>query len=187
MFEDRARVAELILPCRVAIFLNIWSSIFSAAFFAFVKPSGTMDTELVLYFVRLFSDLVGRPLARLPRPSWVREKGQLVRLAGMRMILMVVFFSYIAFDWIPKSDAFIILVVLVFSVLSGYLAVISYEYAAGSLNTKAGQAMAGTLMNSTFQVPIVWTLCGHTLQGPPVAPRCCKALGWEKWLWCCKA
>ena len=44
-------------------------------------------------------------------------------------------------------------VVLVFSVLSGYLAVLSYEYAAAALVTKAGQSMAGTLMNTTFQVP----------------------------------
>lgn len=64
---------------------------------------------------------------------------------------MLIFFAYVGFDWVPKNDFFIILVVCIFSVLSGYLAVLSYEYAAGSLKTKAGQSMAGTLMNSTFQ------------------------------------
>ena len=53
--ETMAHVAELIRPCRVAIFVNIWSSIFCAGFFAYVKPAGRIDTELVLYFVRLFS------------------------------------------------------------------------------------------------------------------------------------
>lgn len=143
-----------VLPCRIAIFLNIWSSIFSAAFFAYVRPSGNMDTELILYFVRLFSDLVGRPLARLPRPSWISNKDQLVRLAALRLVLLVVFFCYIGFDWMPQSDAFIITVVALFSIMSGYLAVLSYEYAAGALQTKAGQSMAGTLMNSTFQVTL---------------------------------
>ncbi len=102
--------------------------------------------------MRLFSDLIGRPLARLPRPSFVRRKDQIARIALMRMILMVVFFAYIAFDWIPKSDLFIISLVCLFSVLSGYLAVLSYEYAAASVQTKAGQSLAGTLMNSTFQL-----------------------------------
>lgn len=72
--ESRAYVANAIRPCRIAIFLNIWSSIFSAAFFAYVKPSGSIDVELVLYFVRLFSDLVGRPLARLPRPWFMQVR-----------------------------------------------------------------------------------------------------------------
>eukprot|EP00615_Pteridomonas_danica_P010569 CAMPEP_0114367360 /NCGR_PEP_ID=MMETSP0101-20121206/29998_1 /TAXON_ID=38822 ORGANISM="Pteridomonas danica, Strain PT" /NCGR_SAMPLE_ID=MMETSP0101 /ASSEMBLY_ACC=CAM_ASM_000211 /LENGTH=364 /DNA_ID=CAMNT_0001516943 /DNA_START=425 /DNA_END=1522 /DNA_ORIENTATION=- len=149
--ETQEEVATAVRPCRIAIFLNIWSSIFSAAFFAYVRPAGKIDTEMVLYFVRLFSDLVGRPLARLPRPSWISNKHQLVRIAAIRLILLVVFFCYIAFDWMPKSDVFIITIVAVFSILSGYLAVLSYEYAAASLQTKAGQSMAGTLMNSTFQ------------------------------------
>ncbi len=150
--ESREYVAAQIRPCRIAIFLNIWSSIFSAAFFAYVRPAGSMDTELILYFVRLFSDLVGRPLARLPRPSFVQHKDQIVRVAWFRMVLMVIFFAYIAFDWIPKNDFFIISVVCIFSILSGYLAVLSYEYAAASLETKAGQSLSGTLMNSTFQL-----------------------------------
>ena len=59
-----------------------------------------------------------------------------MKMACLRMILMIVFFAYIAFDWLPRSDIFIILVVAVFSVASGYLAVLSYEYAAASLQTK---------------------------------------------------
>jgi hypothetical protein len=148
--ETHEVVSTRIYPCRVAIFLNIWSSIFSAGFFAYVKPAGHIDTELVLYFVRLFSDLVGRPLTRLPRPSWLQTKDQLVRIAGLRLLFMAVFFAYIAFGW--QSDTFIIGIIMVFSVLSGYLSVLSYEYAAASVQTKAGQALSGALMNTTFQV-----------------------------------
>jgi hypothetical protein len=49
--------------------------------------------------VRLFSDLVGRPLARLPRPWFLLTKENLVFVAWVRMSLMAVFFAYIAFDW----------------------------------------------------------------------------------------
>jgi hypothetical protein len=147
--ETAACVAARIYPCRLAIFLNIWSSIFSAGFFAYVKPAGQMDTELVLYFVRLFSDLVGRPLTRLPRPRWLSTKDMLVRVAVLRLALMGVFFGYIAFGW--QSDVFVVGIIMVFSVLSGYLSVLSYEYAAASVHTKAGQASSGALMNTTFQ------------------------------------
>lgn len=46
MDETQELVASLIRPCRVAIGLNIWSSIFTAAFFAYVKPAGSLDTEV---------------------------------------------------------------------------------------------------------------------------------------------
>mmetsp|Transcript_53057 Transcript_53057/g.147184 ORF Transcript_53057/g.147184 Transcript_53057/m.147184 type:complete len:344 (-) Transcript_53057:138-1169(-) len=153
MVEDQAYVAKIIRPCRVAIFLNIWTSIFSAAFFAYVQPAGKTDVEIILYFTRLFSDLIGRPLARCPRPWFCKNKEQIVKIAWARISLMFVFFGYIAFPGLfPRSDIFIVVVVCVFSVLSGYLAVLSYEYAAASLETKAGQSVCGTLMNSTFQM-----------------------------------
>ena len=54
--------------------------------------------------------------------------------------------------WFPQSDVFITLVTCVFSVASGYLAVLSYEYAAAAGETKAAQAYAGTRMNTAFQI-----------------------------------
>lgn len=87
----------------------------------------------------------------LPVLLLVQNKNQLVMAASMRMTLMVVFFSYIGFDWIPKNDFFIVFIVCIFSVLSGYLAVLSYEYASAAVETKAAQSIAGAMMNSTFQ------------------------------------
>lgn len=112
--ESREYVAQVIRPARIAIFLNIASSIFSAAFFAYVKPVGKYDVEVILYFTRLFSDLVGRPLAGLPRPWFVRTMPSLVRMALLRMILMVIFFMYIIFPGLVQSDLFITCVVAVF-------------------------------------------------------------------------
>ena len=84
---------QIIRPCRVAIFLNIWTSIFSAAFFAYVQPAGTNDVEIVLYFTRLFSDLLGRPLARCPRPWFCRTKEQIVMVIWFSQFLVLPLFK----------------------------------------------------------------------------------------------
>mmetsp|Transcript_26378 Transcript_26378/g.34314 ORF Transcript_26378/g.34314 Transcript_26378/m.34314 type:complete len:611 (+) Transcript_26378:46-1878(+) len=162
--ENDEDIAKLVKFCRVSIFLNIWCSIFAAAFFVYVPSSnkpifgsfggGTLESvEVVLYFVRLFSDLSGRPLAGTFRPRFLASKSSLVKIAAFRIFLMAVFFLYIAVC--PeqlRNDFFIILIVAVFSVFSGYLSVLSYEYAAQAPQTKNGQAIACALMNSTFQI-----------------------------------
>lgn len=61
-----------ITPLCIALFLTIFSSIFQAAFFAYVESSSNRDIEQILYFVRLFCDFLGRPLTRLPRPAFIR-------------------------------------------------------------------------------------------------------------------
>lgn len=157
--------------------MNIFTSIFTAAFYVFVPTAGgplfgslggprVENVEEVLYFVRLFSDLLGRPLAGLPRPWFLSSKKSLKNVGFIRFALSATFFMYIiqphGLDketseyprWLrlPESDAFIIVLVCVFSALSGYLSVLSYEYAASSLRTKKGQSNACTLMNTTFQV-----------------------------------
>ena len=62
------------LPLCAALVLTIWSSIFQAAFFAYVNSPRNQNIEQTLYFVRLFSDLLGRPLTFLPRPFFVQVR-----------------------------------------------------------------------------------------------------------------
>ena len=57
-----------------ALFITIWCSIFMASFFAYVDSSADREIEQILYFVRLFSDLLGRPLTRLPRPFFLEVR-----------------------------------------------------------------------------------------------------------------
>jgi hypothetical protein len=54
----------------VALFVTMWSSIFQASFFAYVNSTSGRDIEQILYFTRLFCDLIGRPLTFFPRPVW---------------------------------------------------------------------------------------------------------------------
>ena len=64
-----------IFPLCLALFVVMWCSIFQASFFAYVTSSSkNREIEQILYFVRLFADLIGRPLTRLPRPSFLKVR-----------------------------------------------------------------------------------------------------------------
>ena len=57
----------------LALFIIMFCSIFQASFFVFVSSSVEgRDIEQILYFDRLFADLLGRPLTRLKRPSFLK-------------------------------------------------------------------------------------------------------------------
>lgn len=68
--SDKKDIVNKVFPLSVALYVTMFASIFQASFFAYVESSGSLEIEQVLYFIRLFADLVGRPLTRLPRP-WV--------------------------------------------------------------------------------------------------------------------
>lgn len=61
-----------LIPLCLALFLVIFCSIFQSSFFCYVTSSGGRDIEQILYFVRSFSDLIGRPLTRLQRPFFLK-------------------------------------------------------------------------------------------------------------------
>ena len=66
------KVFNSVFPLCCTLMLTIWSSIFQAAFYAYVDSKNGWDIEQILYFTRLLSDLVGRPLTFLPRPSFMQ-------------------------------------------------------------------------------------------------------------------
>lgn len=67
--EERVRLQPLI----IALFATMFFSILQASFFAYVtSPVKGRDIEQILYFDRLFSDLLGRPLTRLCRSSYLK-------------------------------------------------------------------------------------------------------------------
>jgi len=149
--EDKEFIAHAIGHCRASLYLTMFSSIFTAAFFAYVTSTDDNDIEQILYFTRLFCDLFGRPITRLPRPDFIREPHQLMWASVARLGLAVVFFAYIILPGFPQNDTFITFIVGIFSVGSGYLSVLAYEYAALQVKSKAAQSYAATLMNTSFQ------------------------------------
>lgn len=71
--SSREKERQRILPLRLALFVITFFSIFQASFFAYVTSSVKhRDIEQILYFVRLFSDLLGRPLTRVLRFSFLK-------------------------------------------------------------------------------------------------------------------
>ena len=67
-------IFQKVFPLCLALFIVMWCSIFQASFFAYVSSSKGREIEQILYFVRLFSDLIGRPLTRLPRPCFLKVR-----------------------------------------------------------------------------------------------------------------
>ena len=59
-------------PLCLALIITIWCSIFQASFFAHVDSANGWEIEQILYFTRLFCDLLGRPITRLPRPFFMK-------------------------------------------------------------------------------------------------------------------
>jgi uncharacterized membrane protein len=73
-----------ILPLCAALAISVFSSIFHAAFFAYVSSDQDKSIEQTLYFVRLFADLCGRPLTFLPRPWFLQvRRGTLIVLLAV--------------------------------------------------------------------------------------------------------
>lgn len=148
---DMEMVATTIRHCRVALFWTMFGSIFTAAFFAYATSKNGLDIEQILFFMRLFGDLAGRPFTSLPRPSCLGNSTQLAAFAIARLIFSLIFFVYVFVPGVPQSDTFIIADVAIFSLTSGYIGIISYEYAARDFKTAAKKSYAATLMNTTFQ------------------------------------
>lgn len=146
---------DVMLLCNV-LFLTMFTSVFQGAFFVYAKSASSRNVEQFLYFTRLFCDLLGRPLASLPRPWFVQTDSQLWTGTVWRLLLLLTFFLYIFLPgaWIPRSDIFVCFIVGIFSVSNGYFAVLIYEYAADRVKDKGknAQAFATTLLNITFQL-----------------------------------
>jgi hypothetical protein len=141
-----------VCPLCVALMITMWSSIFQASFFAYVDSKRGWNIEQILYFTRLFSDLLGRPLTFFPRPSFIKTPDQLLQVAMIRGFLLVIFFAYTFIPSFPQSDWFIVFFVACYSLSSGYIAVLCYEYAASETLSRAQRAHAASILNMSFQI-----------------------------------
>ena len=113
---------------RYVLFATIFSSIFSGSFFSKVPSVNGPGAGLgqILYFTRLFSDLLGRIFTFLPRKSLTVT--HLTIICILRLLLLVIFFLYVL-GLTPKNDVFITALVGVCAFQSGYNAVLVYEFA----------------------------------------------------------
>ena len=102
----RNQVYRKVFSLCLALFITIWCSIFQASFFAYCDSPQGRDIEQILYFVRLFSDLLGRPLTRFARPWFLQENHHVLNASVLRISLMLLFFLYIFIPNCPRSALF---------------------------------------------------------------------------------
>ena len=94
-------VATAIQKHRSALFLIIFCSILQGSFLSYVQAeSSGSQLGTVLYFVRIFSDFIGRPLTLWVVPPSLQDVDGLLIFASARAIFMIYFFLYIC---IPKD------------------------------------------------------------------------------------
>lgn len=147
------KVRKKVMLLCYALALTMLPSIFQASFFGYVESPTGLNIGQYLYFTRLFSDLLGRPLASLPRPWFVKTDKQVLNLCVWRLfILFMPFFIYVFTPLLPQNDIFVCILVGLFSVVNGYFAVLIYEYASNTCVAmgRNAQIYGTTLLNLTF-------------------------------------
>lgn len=95
---------------RWSLFLTIYCSILEGSFLSYVQSSSSLYIASVLYFTRLFSDLLGRWLALFPKPSVFSTIDQVYFASWIRVSATVFFFAYVIIPepYFFRSDPFII-------------------------------------------------------------------------------
>ena len=102
------------------LFITIFCSILQGSFLAYTpSSSGSKSLVIVVFYARLFMDLLGRPLALLPRPQCFQTIEWLLFWSCLRVGMMFFYFLYIA---VPekiffRSDIFIILFQVIFIIM----------------------------------------------------------------------
>jgi len=139
----------------LALFFVIFCSILEGSFISFVTPVGTgVKLPTVLFFVRIFTDLAGRPLTMLNIPLWMRSIDGICVMAAARVCLLFVFFAYIFWPHLLfRSDSFIIGLQVVISMSSGFLIILVYESASALFPDSESKRTKGIeLLSFYFQL-----------------------------------
>jgi hypothetical protein len=96
-----------------------------------------------------------RALAEMPRPRWMRSGRALAKFSVYRLVFAVAYFVYVFVPGCPQSDVFVVADILVFSTMSGYLGIISYEYAAREFDTCVASTHSLAVSRGAF---LLWLL-----------------------------
>jgi len=152
---------EVLKPYRWTLFITIFASILQGSFISYTFGCvlfGKTELPSILYFVRIFSDLFGRPLGLLKRPSMVSDVHGLLRFSIARMLVSIYFYTIIVnlfypADFVHSDYCHLILIgfQVFFSASSGYLNSLTYEYASAAFDNEWSRVIAAQQLNLTFQ------------------------------------
>lgn len=110
----------------------------------------------VLFYVRLFGDLLGRPATLYYTPTSISSRLELATC--IRILFVPLFFVYVNTNFIPKNDIAAIFGIFAFAFSSGYLVTCSYQLAPLLLqNEERGRNLAkqNGLINVCFSFSIL--------------------------------
>ena len=106
VFEDPKLLAEALESPEMksllrlhmkTLFINIYCSILQGSFIGYTTSSEDNSAiVIIVFYARLFMDLLGRPLALLPRPGFFKTIEWLFFWSCLRALMMLFFFVYIA-------------------------------------------------------------------------------------------
>jgi len=115
-------------PACVVIMITVASSMSVASLLNRVKSQNAENVSFaqVLFYTRLFGDLLGRPATLYRTPTSISN---LVVTACVRLSFVPVFFLYTTTEIIPKWDVAAIGGIFIFAFSSGYLATLAYQLA----------------------------------------------------------
>lgn len=126
-------------PLCLAIFLTVASSMAVASWFNRVPSTSKHHPEMlpqVLFYTRLFADLLARPSTLLlptnndpESPPERRTLWYLLGLVGVRLFFVPYFFLYTTSSWFPRSDCLMTLGVFAFAFSSGFITTWVYQLA----------------------------------------------------------
>lgn len=128
-----ARLWNTSWPVCVVIILTVASSMSVSSWFNRVESQDPTNVSFpqVLFYTRLFADLLGRPVTLLATPKSIVI---LNILSLTRLSFVPIFFLYTSTNVIPTSDIWIVVGVFLFSFSSGYLVTLSYQLAPSLLS-----------------------------------------------------
>jgi len=148
-------VFKRIWPCFLGLFLVIFGSIFLMPFYTYIP--GKSSLPQVLFFTKLFSDTLSRPLTMvIPKPS---SKYCYLLMTFLRLaIFLPIFFLYI-YDLLGiQNDYFIIGMVALFSMTSGLFGTFGYQLAPNLLKNQNSKLVSANQMNLSFNIACVMAL-----------------------------
>lgn len=144
-------------PACISIALAVGSSMSVASYFNRVTSqyANNQSFPQLLFYTRLFADLLGRPATLFCSP---KSATTLLTLSVFRLAFVPLFFLYITTNWIPKNDALATLGVFAFAFTSGYIATLSYQLAPALLRESERERNSikqTSLVNVCFSAAVV--------------------------------
>jgi len=154
IFVDEAKqLSAAIKPHCRALAAVIFASIFQSSLLSQVESTSSIQIGSVLYYTRMFADLMGRPLS-IYRPKCLTSIHIVELVSYFRLATVIVFVLYVVIPakTLPiKDDYVIISYQFIFSMLSGYLVCLVYEDASMLFTSESKRTQGVRILNLAFQ------------------------------------